>query len=269
MSNASTLKQKAYMDIRSRIESGHLSAGTRLSEVSLSKELRISRTPIREAIHQLASEGVVEHIPHYGSFVKQLSAEELEGLFSLRETLECYAIERGVKYINDSDLLFLDRLCMAMREMVRTAMASPDGTLSGAMAHEWVTNDSLFHMVLINAARNPWLLKIVDDMKLMTRMFGQRREPLSAGNLARIYAGHSRIVRALRKGDVDRARDELGKHIHRGCRLVLEMVGASSEGDSSSRFDLEAWPPEVRDYVRRIEKFEVEKPGSGGSQGTT
>ena len=264
MSNTMTLKQRAYRDIRSRIEAGLLHVGARLSEVSLSKDLAISRTPIREAIQQLASEGIVEQIPHYGAFVKELSAEELEGLFSLRETLECYAVERAIDRLTETDFDLLERLCHAMRRMVRMAYESKDGVIDGELAHEWITNDSLFHMVLIRAARNTWLKKMVGDLKLMTRMFGQRREPLEASNLVRVYAGHRRIVRAMRRHDVARARAEMAKHIQRGCKLVMALRGMQPTPHfDTSRVDASVWPVEVRDYIRRLELFDQDETQSG------
>lgn len=260
MSNTMTLKQRAYHDIRSRIETGLLHAGQRLSEISLSKDLAISRTPIREAIQQLASEGIVEQIPHYGAFVKELSAEEMEGLFSLRETLECYAVERAIDRLTDADLELLERLCNAMRRMVRMAYNTKDGVIDGELAHEWITNDSLFHMVLIRAARNTWLKKMVGDLKLMTRMFGQRREPLEAANLVRIYAGHRRIVRAMQRKDVTRAQAEMAKHIQRGCQLVMGLRGMQPASyPENTRIDASVWPVEVRDYIRRLELFDQDE----------
>lgn len=250
-----TLKQQAYHDIRAKIQSGDLWAGSRLSELSLSKELQISRTPIREAIHQLASEGIVEHIPHYGSFVRQLTRDEVQELFDLRETLECYAVRRAVTYLADSDLALLRRLISEMRQQVAHAAQSPDRLIVGDDAGRWVINDSLFHMLLIRSARNSWLIKMIGDLQLMTRMFGQRREPLSVSNLVWIYAGHTRIVRALERRDGAAASTEMAKHIRRGCRLVLELCGQPEATVRRDRIDLTEWPAEVRDLVRRLEAF--------------
>jgi DNA-binding GntR family transcriptional regulator len=252
----STLKQRAYRDIRTKIQNGDLWAGARLSELSLSKELQISRTPIREAIHQLASEGIVEHIPHQGAFVRQLTRPELQELFDLRETLECYAVRRAADHISDADLALLDRLCVVMRLQVKQALQSGAPVITGDEANDWVINDSLFHMLLIRAAKNAWLLKIIGDLQLMTRMFGQRREPLGVSNLVWIYAGHARIVRALHRRDAVGASREMGRHIRRGCRLVLQQCGP---GDGATRDDgMPAdWPAEVRDLVRRLEAFDA------------
>lgn len=259
---STTLKQRAYRSIRSKIEVGDLWAGVRLSELSLSKELGISRTPIREAIHQLASEGIVEHIPHYGSFVKRLQRDELIELFELRETLECYAARRAAERVSEPELLLLERLCADMRRLVREGLDDPAGVIEGESAAQWVINDSVFHMMLIRAAHNRSLLRMISDLQLMTRMFGQRREPLSGRNLAWIYAGHSRIVRALRRGDPEQASREVGKHIQRGCRLVLELCKSDEEARSAPG-GTDEWPPEVQDILQRFEAFSATPPDDG------
>ena len=252
-----TLKQQAYRSIRSQIEVGELWAGVRISEGALSKQLGIGRTPIREAIHQLASEGIVEQIPHYGSFVKRLGRDELQELFELRETLECYAVTRAAQRITDEELDLLQRTCDEMRPVVRAALRNPQGAISGEEAARWVINDSVFHVLVIRAAHNRSLVRIVSDLQLMTRMFGQRREPLTGGNLARIYAGHARIIRALRRRDPEQARAEMSRHIQRGCQLVLQMCGvAEASGPAADTISLEQWPVEVRETLRRFEAFD-------------
>ncbi len=261
-----TLKQRAYESIRSKIEVGDLWAGVRLSELSLSRELGISRTPIREAIHQLASEGIVEHVPHYGSFVKRHRRDELVELFELRETLECYAVARAAQHISETDLTLLEGLCSDMRPLVREALQSPLGVIDGQDAARWVINDSVFHMLLIRAARNRSLLRIINDLHLMTRMFGQRREPLSGRNLAGIYAGHSRIVRALRRGDAELAQREMSRHIQRGCRLVLAMCDRDDGDGAVSTPQLEAWPEEVRGILQRFESFNSPPRAKAGGE---
>ncbi len=257
----STLRQRAYQDIRSRIQGGDLFAGARLSELSLSKELQISRTPIREAIHQLASEGLVEHIPHQGAFVRRLSTEELRELFELRETLECYAVVRAAERLSEADLKLLEHLCREMRARIKRAYAAGDSIISEEAASAWVINDTLFHMLIIRAAKNAWLLKIIGDLQLMTRMFGQRREPLSVSNLAHIYAGHKRIVRALRRRDGGRASMEMAKHVQRGCRLVLDLCDTGDDEKADAGIDMAAWPADVRDLVRRLEAFDTHASG--------
>src|SRR5438105_3197888 len=82
-----SLAQKAYEHLQEGIFSGRLRAGTVISEEALAKELGISRTPVGEAIRQLAGEGLVEQVPRYGTIVKPLDRRELQELYEIRDAL--------------------------------------------------------------------------------------------------------------------------------------------------------------------------------------
>ena len=79
-----TLKQRAYRYIRQAMSEGVLSAGDRLSPAALAKEIGISHIPVREAISQLYSEGLVEQLPRRGAFVRRPGREELVELIAIK-----------------------------------------------------------------------------------------------------------------------------------------------------------------------------------------
>ena len=83
---------------------GDLAPGTRLVNRSLAKELGISFTPLREAINQLASEGLVEYVPGGGAFVRRLDRHQLAQLYDLREALEPFAAAEAAKHITEHEL---------------------------------------------------------------------------------------------------------------------------------------------------------------------
>src|SRR6516162_10315286 len=87
-----------------------LPPGTELSEVALSKELEVSRGPIREAMGRLAAEGLVTVRPRRGAEVRSISPEELIDSYQVREALEVLAVRLAVPRITDSELAGLDEL---------------------------------------------------------------------------------------------------------------------------------------------------------------
>ena len=98
------MRERAYFLIQQKIVSGELMAGAAISEVSLAKELNSSRTPIREAMGQLVSEGVLEQIPNRGTIVTQFDRQDILELYELREALEVYAVEKvSQREIDSSD----------------------------------------------------------------------------------------------------------------------------------------------------------------------
>jgi DNA-binding GntR family transcriptional regulator len=92
--NSKSKKVIVYENLKKRIINHSLSPGEPLSESLLSKELGISKTPIREALQQLEKEGFVENIPGKGAFVSRISIQDIREIFEIREILECEVIRR-------------------------------------------------------------------------------------------------------------------------------------------------------------------------------
>src|SRR5271169_1260355 len=101
------LKIHAYEHIRKRLLSGDLAPGASLSPALLAKEIGISHTPVREAISQLESEGLVERLPRLGARVRLIDRRELEELFELRETLEADAAAWAAERISEEQIVAL------------------------------------------------------------------------------------------------------------------------------------------------------------------
>ncbi len=95
MANGTKSKKAiVYDNLKKRIISHSLTPGEPLNESVLSKELEISKTPVREALQQLEKEGFVENIPGKGSFVSRISIQDIREMFEIREILECEVIKR-------------------------------------------------------------------------------------------------------------------------------------------------------------------------------
>jgi len=88
-------KAIVYENLKKRIITHYLKPGDPLNENVLSKELKTSKTPVREAIQQLEKEGFVENVPGKGSFVSRISFQDIRELFEIRELLECEVIKRA------------------------------------------------------------------------------------------------------------------------------------------------------------------------------
>src|ERR1700730_1856144 len=107
---------KAADFLRLQIANGTLKPGQRISELALSGQLGISRSPIREALAQLSLEGLVESIPYKGSHVKALDGRRLQHLVELRVVLEEFAVRRAVEKASAHELDRIAPLIDAIRE---------------------------------------------------------------------------------------------------------------------------------------------------------
>lgn len=95
MTNSKTKKNIVYEALKKRIISNSLRPGEPLNEGVLSKEMKISKTPVREALQQLERDGFVENVPGRGCFVSRISFQDVKELFETREILECEVIRRA------------------------------------------------------------------------------------------------------------------------------------------------------------------------------
>ena len=105
----STLWQRVYEHLHAEIMANRLPPGTELSEVALSKQLSVSRGPIREAMGRLAADGLVTVRPRRGAEVRAITPRELVDAYQVREALEVLAVRLAVPRVSESDLDRLDR----------------------------------------------------------------------------------------------------------------------------------------------------------------
>ncbi|MCZ7911549.1 GntR family transcriptional regulator [Agrobacterium leguminum] len=105
-----TLRERIYEEIVRLIVSGELPSGVSIDEKLLTERLQVSRTPFREAIGTLAKEGLIEIKPYRGFFVRSFSRKEIEDLYELRKTLECFAVELAVPQMSDTHIAGFERI---------------------------------------------------------------------------------------------------------------------------------------------------------------
>lgn len=143
---AVSLRERVVDQIRMAIIEGHLKPGDHIVEVALTRQLGVSRTPVREALILLEREGLVVSEPHKGSFVKAFSVDDVEKIFSMRIILENFAAERALPALLDNDFGRLDYLILQQEKAIR------EGTFGQVRA-----KDMAFHDYLIDRSNHPLL----------------------------------------------------------------------------------------------------------------
>jgi DNA-binding GntR family transcriptional regulator len=248
--------QQAADCIRARILSGDFQPGFVLSESSLARELGISRTPVGEALRELAAVGLVEQVPRYGTIVRHIGRAEIIELYELREALEPHAVALAAGRIAPADVARLEKLCGRMAAF-KTGMArAKQERLEGQTLRDFLATDMAFHTVLIHAAGNPRMARIVRDSHVMTQLFGTQRLIHDPRIVAEVCRFHGQILAAIRRGDARAARDAAAEHIRASLAHTLENLDRQRSGG-----DLEALalPEDVRAELRRIESA-VDRP---------
>ncbi|HSK97823.1 MAG TPA: GntR family transcriptional regulator [Euzebyales bacterium] len=173
--------------LRGAILRGDLETGTRLVQADIAHWLKVSTTPVREALRDLATEGLIVLHNHRGGTVRELDWDEMQEILVIREQLEELAVTLGVERITDTELGRADMLCELM------ANESDVGT--------WVDLNRRFHFVLHDAMRSPQLIDIIKRLEEHAAIFiaqAQRRHPELR---RRANDDHVRLLDAYRQRD--------------------------------------------------------------------
>ena len=211
-----TLLQRVYEHLREEILADHLLPGTELSEVALSKELAISRGPIREAMGRLSAEGLITMRPRRRAEVRSLTPQELIDAYQVREALEVMAVRLAIPRLTEADLARLDQL---MEQMAAHIAA-------GAVREFFAANVS-FHELLCELSGNPKLQEVLHRLEGEIGRFQSRTLALR-GTMDDSLTEHRAILAAIRLRDVDRAAALTADHI----RVPAQRLQAALRDDA-------------------------------------
>lgn len=214
-----TLRERIYEEIVRLIVSGELPSGVSIDEKALTEQLQVSRTPFREAIGTLAKEGLIEIKPYRGFFVRSFSRKEIEGLYELRKTLECFAVELAVPRMSDRDITRFE----AVLEEAVAALRRGDMETYGARDRE-------FHETIAEHSGNAALIETLARLALQIQV-GRTIANESRDLAERAAQERDDIVRAFRERDIPRAAALMRAHISD----VQEAVLARFPGEKPAR----------------------------------
>ena len=201
-----TLRQQAYLRLRERLVSGELRAGMQLSEPNLAKQLGMSRTPVREALRQMENEGLIDYAPRFGAMVRVPDRDELAEMYAVREALESYAAAQAAAKMTPPDLRTLEDAYTQMCSIADGFRNRGRDLLDGPLLERFITADLAFHRIIIAAAGNRYMSKILDDTRLLVRVFTATFWQYNAEKLGEANQFHQRLLEALRNGESESAR---------------------------------------------------------------
>lgn len=245
------IKESIYQQIRCRIMGGSFQAGQRVSDLTISEELGVSRTPVREAISQLQSEGFLEHIPRFGTFVRKLDRDELSELFDIREALEGYAAGLAAKRISETSLDELEDICRQNRRLCEEARTTTEQGENADLYRRAVKLDLAFHRLIVEAAGNRYMTKAITDYKVLVNIMSLNRDshlPL-LHILAETYRGHLRITQALRRHDAQEAHRLAAMHVAFSKQEILQRYEIKDDENAVSH------SAELQTMLAKMEKY--------------
>lgn len=214
LAGAVSTREQAFERILKKVTTGELRPGEAVSELSLARELGISRTPVREAISQLVMEGFLAQIPNRGTVVVQLRRADIVELYEVREALEVYAVTKAAKRSfspSESRQLFtaVEEAVLLQKRLNETGRVHLDVD----EMRQFAISDMTFHTLLMHAAGNARILKMVNDSRLLLRIFTLYHAGHTAAELDAIHSQHQRVLDAVLRQNPGQAADLLGEHI--------------------------------------------------------
>lgn len=197
--------------LRRAILNGELTGGARLVQAELAATLDVSTTPVREALRDLASEGLVRFDPHRGAIVTELDPEEVKDIYEIRRILEPHAMRQAAPLVTDS---LLERLRTVHQRMIDNAHSA-----------SFVDLNRVFHLAIYEAGTSSRLLSIIRGLEDAAVMYIGAALGTVPGLREEAIADHEAILTALENHDVEAAVKAIGKH------LTLPLKAGQTEAE--------------------------------------
>jgi len=248
-----TLTQQAYNMLHDRLFTGGLSAGMRISDNDLSRDLGMSRTPVRQAILQLEAEGIVERHPKAGFRIRRPDPRELIRLFEQRSALETQAARLAASRITDHQIEELEQYCDQVHRISEVLQELKLDQLDGALARKINELDARFHLLIFDAAQSPGLLRMASSERIFSRIFGYLNSPLRQDPAQlvtdRVYHWHIQILDALKQRDAEAASESMHLHMSDAIKALTHRAEQIEQGDGADE-----WPASFVKQIAEIEK---------------
>ena len=224
-----SLADQAYARIKKRIFDFDLMPGDRLSESELAQQIKVSRTPLRQALQRLQHEGFVEAMPKIGWLVPLLSFEKFDELYDFRVLIECFAVRE---------------LCAAPEErpelaaLAKVWLVAEEGRLQDAL--EVGMLDEAFHLRIVESTGNHEMLRTYREITERMRII-RRLDFTKSDRIAATYGEHGKILSAIQRRRADEAQRLLTAHIEQSKlevrKITLDMLYQARNRSRAARED--------------------------------
>ncbi|GAB3680456.1 GntR family transcriptional regulator [Salinisphaera aquimarina] len=202
--------ETAYLRLKEEIQAGNLQPGTRVREVEIAERLGISRTPAREAIRRLESDGLVSFVPRHGAVISKLDHQETMELYDLREILEGSAAGFAARHASPAEIEELEELISAEPAI-------------GDNPKQLADLNRVFHASLYRAAHNRFLERALLGLRDSMTLLGGTSLRVE-GRHETAHTEHLAIVSAIAERDLEKAEIAARQHIRSAQRARLKLM---------------------------------------------
>jgi DNA-binding GntR family transcriptional regulator len=199
----------AYEYLFNKIVTHELEPGSPIVEQEISDTLGISRTPIREALKQLGAEGLVRIIPARGAYVLEISTQDIEEIFSLRQMLEIGALRIGLERMSDDEILEIEGVLSALDE--------------NSDNDDFYRSDRILHDMIVSHSGNRRLVNFVDRIHAQIERI-RRISAIRPRRLEKSKQEHLAIIGAIKARNLELASALLREHIDNVRKSSLDVI---------------------------------------------
>lgn len=203
MNNKNIMAQRVYGKLRGMILDLKIQPNARLTETELATYFQVSRTPIREALKRLETEGLVTIKPKQGCFVRPINLDELAEYYEIRVGLEKLSLETACVTMPDREI----------RKLCEVWEKKPD-RVSGADLEQMVRLDETFHIALAQGGGNQTLTRLLEDINNRIRIV-RRLDFTDEERIEKTYVEHFGILQSLLERDLRGAKNKMTRHIRK------------------------------------------------------
>jgi DNA-binding GntR family transcriptional regulator len=210
--DSTSVTHRIYEKIRMAILTGEIPAGERLVELDLAAKMKSSRTPVREALQKIASEGLVYSIPRAGYIVGEMSESEIQDIFEARLAVEQAAARLALERITQEELGELE-----------ISLKNSEESVKRGVKDQMIGFDTEFHEILCGASRNQRLIQfgqMLRDHLLKYRIFGLRVSEMARDAVSE----HMQIFKALQSKDQQELEHSISRHLENSKQNILILL---------------------------------------------
>ena len=211
-----TSRDSALETVRDAILNNLLKPGSQLKQSEIAGQLGVSQSVVRESLSHLSEEGLVENVPFKGTFVRRLTARDVEEIYQLRGCLESLAARLALAYLDESSQMG------KLRDLVaRIGDAARARDLDAL-----VRSDLDFHRCVVKLSGNSRLLKTWESLLAQSRYLLSNLYAIELATMAESMAGnaanHKDLLDSLESGDPSRINDAIEEHMHSAALRLME-----------------------------------------------
>jgi len=198
--------------LREAILHGYFEPGEKLDQDRIAEELEVSRTPVREAMRRLESEGFVEVRPHHGAFIAKVSQQDIREVYEIRRLLEAEVVRQVTPLMPESVLDELDR-----------SLTETEVQFEAGDSAQHFESDVYFHETLAGFVENELLKEVLDGLTNRISIVRRFAQLQPGPHLVESFKEHRAILQAMRQRDSEEAAERMGLHLVNSAVRIQEL----------------------------------------------